>query len=395
MSDRHFPQGFRWGAATSGYQTEGGNLNTGLWRAEWAAPEAFEGPSADACDSYHRYGEDIALLAAAGLDTYRFSVEWSRVEPERGFYSRAALEHYRRMCISCIDHGVEPLISLNHFIVPRWQSKQGGFEQPDSVEAFAAYSMAVAEHLGDLVRDYATFNEPNLAQLMIATDLRADGDIPAMAVGTPMAAVGATLDNIAAAHRETSRRLRSMGKSVGWTLAIPAFQAIDGGEAVTAERRARALDPFLEISRDDDWIGVQTYTRERFGPSGRVEPPTTAELMETGWEAYGPAIGEAVRYATGVAKVPAFVTENGMATADDGARIRYTARALESLHDAIGDGVAVLGYLHWSLLDNWEWSSGFDKHFGLIEIDLQSFERTPKPSLAWLGEIAKSNALPG
>lgn len=122
MTERRFPDRFLWGAATAGHQTEGGNVNASLWPMEWAENSFFAEPSADACDSYHRYGEDIALLAEAGLKAYRFSIEWSRVEPERGFFSRAALDHYRRVCEMCHELDVEPWITLNHFTVPRWHT---------------------------------------------------------------------------------------------------------------------------------------------------------------------------------------------------------------------------------------------------------------------------------
>ena len=122
-----FPHGFLWGAATAGHQVEGGNVNADLWPMEWAENSTFNEPSGDACDHYHRYPEDIALLAELGLNAYRFSLEWSRIEPEPGFYSRAALDHYRRMIESCLNLGVTPVVTYNHFTVPRWMAGGGGW----------------------------------------------------------------------------------------------------------------------------------------------------------------------------------------------------------------------------------------------------------------------------
>ena len=394
MSSCRFPSGFMWGAATAGHQVEGGNMNASLWPLEWSGTGMFKEPSGDACDSYHRYAEDIALLAGAGLSVYRFSVEWSRVEPERGVYSRAALEHYRRVCRACHDAGVEPFVTLNHFTVPRWHGREGGFNTPESVDWFAGFSVAVADHLGDLVTHVATFNEPNLGELLLATGVISDRPAdPMRASGSPLAALGGALENVKASHVAARQVWRDGGASVGWTLAMPSFHGVDGVDGLVSEGRARAFDQFLDLSREDDYVGVQAYSRELFGPDGPIGPPKDAELMETGWEVYPAAAAESVRYAVGYAGVPAIVTENGIATSDDTQRIRYTEAALAELHAAIDDGVSLQGYIHWSLLDNWEWTKGFDMHFGLIEVDRSTFERRPKPSLARLGEIARRNSL--
>ena len=135
-----FPHDFLWGAATAGHQVEGGNVNADLWPMEWAPNSTFNEPSGDACDHYHRYPEDIATLAELGLNAYRFSLEWSRIEPEPGFYSRAALDHYGRMMESCLNHGVTPVVTYNHFTVPRWMAGRGGWSAPDAPERFADYA---------------------------------------------------------------------------------------------------------------------------------------------------------------------------------------------------------------------------------------------------------------
>jgi beta-glucosidase len=150
---------------------------------------------------------------------------------------------------------------------------------------------------------------------------------------------------------------------------------------------------WLQVSAEDDFVGVQTYSRTLIGPDGKVDPDTAAPTMQTGWEVYPPALGHTVRLAAETAGVPVLVTENGMATADDEARIAYTRGALEGLAGCIADGVDVRGYLHWTLLDNFEWTAGFDKTFGLIAFDPETFARTVKPSARWLGQVARANCV--
>ena len=178
---------------------------------------------------------------------------------------------------------------------------------------------------------------------------------------------------------------------VGWSLALVDLQLAEGGEARLAEARQHALLDWIEASREDDFIGVQTYSRDRIGPTGAVPVPDGTPTMQTGWEVYPSALGNSVRIAAQHGRVPVLVTENGMATDDDLARIEYTRSALEGLAQCISDGIDVRGYLHWTLLDNFEWMSGFSKTFGLIAVDRESLARTIKPSAGWLGRIARSN----
>ena len=138
-----FPDGFLWGAATAPHQVEGGNVNSDMWEMEWATPSIFAEPSGDACDHYHRYAEDIALLADLGCNAYRFGVEWARIEPEPGYFSRAELDHYRRMCATCHEHGITPVLTYNHFSSPRWFARDGGWEHEAAAHRFARYSARV------------------------------------------------------------------------------------------------------------------------------------------------------------------------------------------------------------------------------------------------------------
>ena len=198
-----------------------------------------------------------------------------------------------------------------------------------------------------------------------------------------------------AIHRGAFEAIKSANSDikVGWTLALIDLQPVDGGEErCDAVRKEGELD-WLDISKDDDFVGVQTYSRNQIGPNGRVDPPPGTPTTYTGWEVYPEALGHTVRLAASHTGVPVLVTENGMATDEDTERIDYTRRALEGLGQAIDDGVDVRGYLHWTLLDNFEWVSGFGPKFGLIAFDHTTFERTIKPSARWLGEVARANKI--
>jgi len=222
-----FPDGFLWGAATAGHQVEGGNVNADLWPLEWTAESIFTEPSGDACDHYHRYPDDIAQLADLGYNAYRFSLEWSRIEPERGAFSRAELDHYRRMVACCLEHGVTPVITYNHFTNPRWFAGDGGWGDDRSPERFARYAARVTEHLGDLLSWVATLNEPNLMSMLqhtgrVPMGAGARGG-PAADLGEEVAAgiggydparyriglVGADLERMADAHRRAVDAIKS------------------------------------------------------------------------------------------------------------------------------------------------------------------------------------------
>src|SRR5581483_6232849 len=161
-----FPAGFLWGAATAAHQVEGNNINSDLWVLEHLKPTIFQEPSGDACDHYHRYREDIRLLAQLGFNTYRFSIEWARIEPEQGFFSNAELEHYRSMLAACAENNLRAMVTFYHFTAPRWFAGLGGWENPASVDLFARYCERAAKHLGDMVSFATTFNEPNVPMLL-------------------------------------------------------------------------------------------------------------------------------------------------------------------------------------------------------------------------------------
>lgn len=388
------PDGFIWGAATAAHQIEGGNVNTGHWVNEYAAGTQITEASGDACDSYHRYSEDIALLAEAGLGAYRFSLEWSRIEPEEGVVSKAQLAHYRRMIDTCRDHGVDPIVTLHHFTFPRWWERDGGWYAPEATARFRRFTEIASTILEDV--DWViTINEPNM--MVNQTEARIDTENGVNFPGPSPHLARA----IAAAHHASMDVLRGVANvRAGWSVANQVFQAVPGWEAQRDEWQYWREDYFLEQSRGDDFIGVQSYLRTIIGPSddelgyGPQPWPEGTERTITGWEYYPEALGHALRHTREVTGgIPMMVTENGMATSDDARRIDYTTGALTSMGQAMADGCDVRGYLHWSLLDNYEWGS-YRPTFGLIAVDRETFVRTPKPSLGWLGEFAKRNVIP-
>jgi beta-glucosidase len=210
-----------------------------------------------------------------------------------------------------------------------------------------------------------------------------------------MGIVAADVGQMATVHRLAVQAIKAAAASVktGWTLALVDFQPADNGEERWREARRVAQVDWLAVSADDDFVGVQTYSRTRIGPDGQLPPRDGSATMQTGWEVYPEALDHTVRLAAEHARVPVLVTENGMATDDDDARIAYTCAALEGLARCVADGIDVRGYLHWTLLDNFEWTAGFSKTFGLIAVDREDFTRTVKPSARWLGQVARQNGL--
>ena len=384
-----FPDGFLWGAATAAHQIEGGNVNNDWWAAEHAPDTYCVEVSGDACDSYHRYGEDIEILAGLGLSSYRFSLEWSRMEPEDGEFSLAARDHYRRMIDACLQAGVVPNVTIHHFTIPRWLHHRGGWRASEAADRFARFTEFVRPILERDVPYVCTINEPN-----IVASFANLGQPEAPAAGLP-APDPVVADAIVAAHHRAVEIIRSWGgPQVGWAVATQCFQPEPGTEQEAAAYAYPRETRYLEEARADDWLGVQAYTRTRIGPDGPRPVPDDVEKTLTGWEFYPEAVGEGLRAAaTSAPGVPLLVTENGIAADDDTRRIAYLRGALSAVHAAIEAGLDVRGYYVWSLLDNFEWMMGYRPTFGIVAVDRTTFARTVKPSAGLIGRIARANEL--
>jgi beta-glucosidase len=345
----------------------------------------------------NRYDDDIALLAALGFDHYRFSLEWSRIEPEPGEFSVAALDHYRRVCASCLAHGVEPVATFHHFTTPRWAVAEGGWDGPHIVERYLRYAEKAVGHLGDLIGRACTINEPNVVAFI-------GYQLALFPPGvTDDAQYRAAMENLLAAHVRVAPVLKA-GRGdfpVGLTLSMTDFQALpaDDQAALRVRDMVRAdmEDPFLEAARADDFLGVQTYSRQRFGPDGILGPEAGVPVLPMGYEYYPESLPNTLRRAWEVTggKVPLHVTENGIGTDDDTQRIAYVRAALEGVQACLADGIDVRGYTYWSLLDNFEWAFGYRPRFGIVGVDRATQRRTVKPSGEWLGRIARANSPAG
>jgi len=406
-----FPDGFIWGTATAAHQVEGGNVNSDYWLMEHLRATPFMEKSGDACDQYHRYQADCALLASLGFNSYRFSIEWARVEPEEGEFSPAAIEHYRRVLSACRDHGLAPMVTLHHFSSPRWLAAKGGFESVASVVAFARYCERLAHELGELFASACTINElnsvPHLqhAGMMPADDVilglpwrveaaRISGTTPENFSMFPFAARSVTGENVLKAHRMGVVALKSgHGKfPVGMTIAMHEIEAVPGGEVRAARALHESEDIFLEAARGDDFIGVQTYTRRRIGPEGPIGPEPGVEQTQMGYEFRPQALEVAVRRAAAVARVPIIVTESGISTEDESRRRTFIEAVLAGVAHCIEDGIDVRGYYYWSAMDNFEWLLGYMPKFGLIAVDRATQARTVKSTGEWLGRVARANS---
>ena len=282
------------------------------------------------------------------------------------------------------------MVTLHHFTHPRWLGAHDAWLRDDAVDLFARYAEQAATIL-DGVEWVCTINEPNVLSVNHSSLAEVAAGRPYPFGALPDVKIGTAL---IAAHRAAAPLVRqATGAKVGWTVANQALVPAEGGEAKHAEVQWIWEDMYLEAARDDDFVGVQSYTSQLVDENGIVPHPEHPDNTLVGW-AYRPdALGIAVRHTRDiVGEVPIVVTENGIATPDDERRIAYTTSALEGLHDAIEGGIDVRGYLHWSLLDNFEWGR-WEPTFGLIAVDRETFERRSKPSLGWLGSVARANAL--
>jgi beta-glucosidase len=407
---RKAPEGFLWGTAISAHQSEGGNSASDSWLLETNKPTAFTDPSGDACDSYHRYEEDLDIAKSLGLNCYRFGIEWARIEPAEGMFSEAALDHYARVLKACRARGLMPMVTYNHFTVPLWFAMRGGFEVADGADLFARFCGRATERLGPLIGMATTFNEANILGLRkviprFASDAAAENaramiaaaakrtnspDFSSMLFGNPDKIDRVMLD----AHAKGYAAIKAARADlpVGVTLSMQEIQGVGEGHR-GREAEQTMYGGWIEAARQSDFIGVQTYSRLRIGPKGLLPPAPGAPLTDMGYENYPAAVGHTIRYAAKHIGKPLYLTETGIGTTDDAVRIAFIRATMDEVSKCIDDGIDVKGYLYWSLLDNFEWTSGYAKKFGLVEVDRKTFKRTLKPSARYLGMRARANRI--
>lgn len=397
MTHMRFPNDFLWGVATAGHQNEGNNVTSDTWFLEHVTPSVFTSQSGLAVNGWELWESDLDLVAGMGLNAYRFSVEWARIEPEPGQIDAVALDHYEAVVDGCLSRGLAPVVTFSHFTAPHWFAMDAGWLGSSSAERFAQYADVVTRRLGDRIAYAVTLNEPNLPRLLswvlpepaIAMQ-RATLKAASRAAGVDRYRSGnvvapeefdATEEGLTRAHLAAKAAIKAQrpGLPVGLSLAV-VDDVAHGDPAVRDRKRQSVYERWLMLAQQDDFIGVQNYERIHYGPEGALPIPSNAVLNEMGSPVDPASLGGAVRYAYSVAQVPILVTEHGVATGDDAVRTDTLSPALKGLHEAMKDGVPVLGYVHWTLIDNFEWISGFDSSLGLHAVDLETFERTPKPS---------------
>jgi beta-glucosidase len=421
--DLVFPQGFLWGAATAAHQVEGDNTNSDWWEWEHRSPSPVPEPSGRACEHYARYADDVALLADVGLNTYRFSVEWARIEPAEGEYDADALDHYARMVDVVLAAGVTPIVTLHHFTLPQWLARLGGWTDRATPDRFARYCDRVAQRLGGRVDWYCTINEPG--NVAVGGHLGVFGWPPGT---TDYASFRSAADGLARGHRLALEAVKSVrgDARVGATHGMQEWTANAAGQGPMRAVREMFEDTYLAASNDDDFIGVQTYTRvpvelpavlapatalltgvpplrrsvlprvlrQQFAAMGRAQRPDGIRRTQMGYEYRPEAIAATLRRA---AKLhpgkDLVVTEHGIATADDDERVEFLRDGLSAVYDVIRDGLPVRGYVYWSLLDNFEWAHGYRPTFGLIGVDRRTMERTVRGSARFLGDVARTGRL--
>lgn len=400
------PSGFLWGSAGAAYQIEGGNYASDLWVMEQAKPSLFKDPSGDAVNGYHHMEADIALAASLGFNTHRFSIEWSRIEPEQGQISRAGLAYYRKVLQTIRKNGMLPFLTYNHFTAPRWFAANGGFQTRDGIEPFVRYCELITREFGDLIGAASTFNEPNLGELVSwqteFRHLRGYIDTSCATIGAAMGAprwMPPLLGDFRVkrpimieAHNRAYESIKKISGGrfpVGITLSLNDDRPSGpGGEEGVLRKREQVMMPWLRA--EGDFVGVQNYTYSLVGAEADMPNPAGVEMTQMKYPFAPEALENVIRTVASVTRRPIYVTENGIATADDSRRVAFIDRAVAGVVNCLRDGIDVRGYIHWSLLDNWEWFSGYGPKFGLVDVNRETFARQPKPSAYHMGRIAKA-----
>jgi beta-glucosidase len=320
------------------------------------------------------------------------------------------LDHYRRMIEGCRERGLIPIVTFSHFSMPRWFAARGGWTNPEAPDLFGRYCDRAARYLAASIGYAVTLNEPNIIRIvprllppnagaliaaMNAAAGRACGSTNFKSAVLPEPGdVEAMQANKLAAHKTGRAALKAERSDlpVGASLSMSDDQAA-GPDSVRDQMRQHFYGPWLESAKSDEFIGVQNYTRLIWGSREKVAPPPDATFSQMGTEIYAASLAGSVRYAHEATGVPVLVTEHGLCVDDDAVRIRFIRESLAGLLEVVTEGVPVMGYIHWSLLDSYEWLFGYTQKYGLCTVDATNFSRAPKPSGRVLGQIARRNSI--
>jgi beta-glucosidase len=406
-----FPKHFLWGAATSAHQIEGDTHNQWtVWEFEntlslatrasynledldsWprikaAAKDPNNYVSAKGADHYNLYEQDFDLLKKMHMNAFRFSIEWSRVEPKEGAWDVEAIEHYKQYVKSLRRRNIEPMVTLFHFTLPVWFAELGGFEKRRNVKYFTRFAEKIIRELGIDVRYIITLNEPDL----YAAESYLGGHWPPNVMSKR--SYWHVVNNLAYAHNQTAKAIHAINRRYKVSVAKNSSYVYAGDNAWLSRFSAGVLqylkdDYFLKkVVKQCDWLGVNYYFSDRvYGY--RVHNPDQ-HLNDLGWDLSPANIQFALERLHEKYNLPIIITENGLADSEDEQRQWWITQTLLAMQKAMANGVKLDGYLHWSLLDNFEWDKGFWPRFGLAAVDYKTKQRTLRPSAIWFGKIIK------
>jgi beta-glucosidase len=400
-----FPKRFLWGVSTSAHQVEGGNHNQwSVWEQENAKANAAQGRaqygdlqkyemiesqvrspenyvSGTAADHYTLYENDFDLAKKMQLNAFRFSVEWSRIEPQEGAWNAEAIEHYKQYVKALKKRDIEPMMTLFHFTMPVWFAEKGGFTKRKNVRYFVRFAQKIVEEIGVDIKFIITINEPEV----YATQSYVEGNWPPEVQNKRVAFK--VLNNLIYAHNKTARIIHSMNRRYKVSIAKNTSYVYPGDDAVLSRVSAAVLqylkDDYVlkRVRKTSDFIGVNYYFSDRvYGYRVHNEDRNVSDMD---WDMHPENIEYALERISNKYKMPIIITENGVADMDDEKRKWWLAQTMAALHRALEHGVKLQGYFHWSMLDNFEWAHGHWPKFGLVKVDPTSLRRTPKQSAIW------------
>lgn len=406
-----FPKNFLWGVATSAHQIEGGQHNQwSVWELENAKALAAQSSyqfddlsnwpevkrsaqtpsnyvSGRATEHYARFAEDISLVRKLNLNAFRFSIEWSRVQPEQGAWDAGAVKHYKEVLAELKKQGIEPMVTLFHFTLPVWFTEMGGFEKRANVTFFVEFAERILSELGGTIRYVITINEPEI----YASQSYLEAKWPPQVQNR--AQYRRVLANLAFAHNTIAKKLHAASRRYRVSVAKNSAYIYPGDDSALSVRAAAVMqyqrdDMFLrKVIKQCDFLGVNYYFSERvYGY--RVHNPDE-RLNDLGWDMQPQYLERALERLSEKYKKPIIVTENGLADASDEDRQWWLMQTILAMQRAMRNGVELLGYFHWSLTDNFEWDKGYWPRFGLYAVDYRTMERTPRPSAVWFAKVLK------
>lgn len=406
-----FPTSFLWGSATAGHQVEGNNVNSDIWFLENVTPSVFRERSGDACNSYELWQDDVDLAIQLGFSCYRFSIEWARIEPTRGSYSEAAALHYKNIIDYCRQHQIKPILTFCHFSSPLWFAANGGWTNPEAPMLFARYCEFLTSRLCDHIDYVMTLNEPNILRILSslgvpdevwnlqeimleATERQLNCNKYSVINATRKKDFDTIQKYLIEGHklaREAIKRLKP-DIQVGFSLAVIDEQAVTK-HSVCEQKRQFNYGAWLDAAQHADFIGVQNYERLEWNDTGIQAPHANAIINQLHQWIEPTSLANSVAYIYERTHKPIFITEHGVATDDDVLREEFIPASLKYLKEKIDSGIPVLGYIHWTLIDNFEWVSGFKSHFGLCSVNRKTFQRTIKNSAYIYKKIIEQNRL--